>query len=346
MPDAHTPRVLKTVDAHVAGAPVRLVVEGWPPMSGRTFAERLARVRRRHDSLRVALMHEPRGHAAMNGAMLLEPSDPSAHAALAFMHHDGWSAYCGHALMGAAAIALERGLVHRAPGTPLRIETAAGTLEVEIDTPGRRVRASAPPAALVNAGTPLALGSRSIAVDLAWCAGLYAFTDAEIAGVPLDLSRSAQLAERAREVRAAISRVVRSRLPAEIREIEGVTFVAADERGEADLRSATVYGDGVVDRSPGGGATAAVVCVLDAMGMMPEDRALVHAGPGGTFHARIVSRAAEGVVGPVLQVELESEVYLIGEHTFLLEPGDPSVPRPPVARSDSPRQRSPRARRT
>jgi proline racemase len=300
-------------------------------MRGRTFAERAARLRRRHDDLRVALMHEPRGHAAMSGALLLEPSAPSAHAAIAFMHHDGWSGFCGHVLMGAAAIALQRGLVHHPAGTPLRVETAAGILEVEADSSGRHVCAGAPPASLVAAGVGVVLGPRSISVDLAWCAGLYAFTDAEIAGVPLDLSRSAQLAERAREVRAALSKAVLPGLPAGRRVIEGITFVAPDERGDADLRSATVYDGGVVDRSPGGGATAALLCVLDSMGMVPDDRALVHVGPGGRFLARIVSRGtAEGATEPVLQVNLEADVHVTGEHTFWLEPGDPSVPPAPL----------------
>jgi proline racemase len=331
MTPADPPHVLRTIDAHVAGAPVRLVVDGWPPMTGRTLKERFMRLQRRCDHLRIALMHEPRGHAAMCGALLLEPSDPSAHAGLGFMHHAGWSGYCGHALIGAAAMALQRGLVHRAPGTPLRIETAAGVADVEVD--GARVRTSVPSSSLVAPGLALELGSRAISVDLAWCAGLYAFTDAEIAGAPLDLSRSAALAARANDVRAALARTVFPALPEGLRQIEGITFVAADERGEADLRSATVYEDGAVDRSPGGGATAALVCVLDAMGMLPEGRPLLHAGPGGAFAARILDRAEQpGVDHPVLRIELEADVYVTGEHTFLLDPADPSVPRPPAAR--------------
>lgn len=317
---------LTTIDAHVAGAAVRLVVDGWPAMTGRSFAERASRVRRRHDHLRVALMHEPRGHAAMSGAMLLEPSAPGAHAGLIFMNHAGWSGYCGHALMGAAAIALERGLIHRPGDTVLRIETAAGL--VEVTAAGRRVRATAPAAGLVGPGVTLPLGGRTISVDLAWCAGLYVFTDAELAGVPLDLTRPAQLAERATEVRTLIEHRVLGGLPESLRRVEGITFVAPDERGEADLRSATVYDDGVVDRSPGGGATAALACVLDGMGMLPADRPLLHAGPRGTFSARVLSRTEREDTPAALLVEIESDVHVTGEHTFLLAADDPSIPWP------------------
>src|SRR5512139_3977599 len=160
------PHVLRTIDTHVAGAPVRLVVDGWPAMTGRTLKERFMRLQRLYDHLRIVLMHEPRGHAAMCGALLLEPSDPSAHAGLGFMHHSGWSGYCGHALIGAAAVALQRGLVHPAPGTPLRVENAAGITDVAVD--GAWVRASTPSSSLVAPGLSLEIGQRAISVDLAW----------------------------------------------------------------------------------------------------------------------------------------------------------------------------------
>jgi hypothetical protein len=65
------------------------------------------------------------------------------------------------------------------------------------------------------------------------------------------------------------------------------------------------------------------------MGMLPVDRPLVHAGPCGTFKARLLSRAERAeTLGPPLQVELEADVYVTGDHTFRLGSDDPSVPRP------------------
>jgi proline racemase len=340
MTSARLTREIRTIDAHVAGAPVRLVVGGWPVMTGRTFVERISRLRRQCDHLRAALVGEPRGHEAMTGAILVEPTDASAHAGIAFMHPDGWSAYCGHALMGAAAIALARGLVHRAGDTPLRFETAAGTLDVSVDPSGRRVRAMTPQATLLLPAAVLNVGGRPLPVDLAWCDGVYVLTDAEALGVALDLSHRDQRAALADEVRGAVARAAARRLPRERRRIEGVTFLAPDEAGNADVRSVTVYAGGVADRSPGAGATAALACVLEGMDVIPPDRPLVHRGPRGVFAARVAERTQpDGAAHPVLRVEVESDVHVTGEHTFWLEPDDPSVPRRPTRSGPLPRSR-------
>ena len=61
--------VVKTIDAHAAGEPLRLVTDGMPTPSGRTMLEKRDWLRRRADHLRRALMLEPRGHADMYGAV-------------------------------------------------------------------------------------------------------------------------------------------------------------------------------------------------------------------------------------------------------------------------------------
>jgi proline racemase len=338
MPTRPSPLFIAAIDAYVAGAPVRLVTGGWPPMRGRDFAARVSALPGGADHLRVALLHEPRGCEAMSGALLVEPSDDAVHAGLAFMHHSGWSRFCGHAAIGAAAIARRRGLVHLQGGGPLRLQTLAGIVEARAAVPGRVpdetgsapdvLCCTTPEAFLLAAGVPVTVGSRTISVDLAWCAGLYAFTDAEVAGVPLDIVRRAELGAKARSVRDALSRHVTGMLPEEDASLGAVVFVGADEQGDADLRSVTVYDSGDVDRSPGGGSTAALLAVMDGMGMVAPDRPMVHRGPRGDFRARLLSRAARPVGADALRVEIEADVYFTGEHTFHLEPGDPTVPWP------------------
>ena len=98
---------LKTIDAHAAGEPLRLIVDGFPSPRGKTMLEKRAWVGRHADHLRRALMLEPRGHADMYGAILTEPVTPGAHAGVLFMHNEGYSTMCGH---GIIAYQPERGL--------------------------------------------------------------------------------------------------------------------------------------------------------------------------------------------------------------------------------------------
>jgi hypothetical protein len=59
MPDIR----IRTIDAHAAGEPLRLIIDGFPAVRGRTMLEKREYVRRHHDVLRRAL-RSPSGPAA------------------------------------------------------------------------------------------------------------------------------------------------------------------------------------------------------------------------------------------------------------------------------------------
>src|SRR5258707_7743984 len=75
---------VKTIDAHAAGEPLRLIVDGFPSPRGKTMLDKREWVRAHADHLRRALMLEPRGHADMYGAILTEPVTPESHAGVLF----------------------------------------------------------------------------------------------------------------------------------------------------------------------------------------------------------------------------------------------------------------------
>ena len=101
---------IRTIDAHTAGEPLRLIVDGFPTPQGRTMLERREWLREHHDHLRTALMLEPRGHADMYGALLTEPEHAGSDAGVLFMHNEGYSTMCGHGVIAVVTIALERRL--------------------------------------------------------------------------------------------------------------------------------------------------------------------------------------------------------------------------------------------
>src|SRR5687767_2574150 len=59
---AHMIRVIKTIDAHVGGQPLRLVVDGVPRPSGRTPMHQREWCLEHADASRRAVVLEPRGH--------------------------------------------------------------------------------------------------------------------------------------------------------------------------------------------------------------------------------------------------------------------------------------------
>ena len=65
---------IRTIDAHTAGEPLRIITAGWPELPGETILQRRAWARENCEPLRRALMWEPRGHADMYGALLVPPA--------------------------------------------------------------------------------------------------------------------------------------------------------------------------------------------------------------------------------------------------------------------------------
>src|SRR6185369_16942726 len=137
---------LKTIDAHAAGEPLRLIVDGFPSPQGRTMLEKREWVRTHSDHLRRALMLEPRGHADMYGAILTEPVAPGSHAGVLFMHNEGYSTMCGHGVIAVTTMAIERGLIMPGPVDPRpgeQLEADGEEATIVYDSPAGTIRARA-----------------------------------------------------------------------------------------------------------------------------------------------------------------------------------------------------------
>jgi proline racemase len=105
--------------------------------------------------------------------------------------------------------------------------------------------------------------------------------------------------------------------------ISGTIFIGAAHAADADLRNVTIFADAAVDRSPCGTGTGAVMAVLDAMSLLPSDRAFVHESIIGTvLHGRITGRETVGGYDAIVP-EIEGSAWITGEHVFLVDDEDP-----------------------
>ena len=65
------------------------------------------------------------------------------------------------------------------------------------------------------------------------------------------------------------------------------------------------------------------MAVIDAMGLLGGDRPFVHESLIGTrFNGRVASRTQVGDY-PAIVPEIEGSAWITGEHTFLVDDGDP-----------------------
>ena len=328
---------LRTIDAHAAGEPLRLIVGGFPSPHGRTMLDKREWLKRHADHLRRALMLEPRGHADMYGALLTEPVMPGSHAGVLFMHNEGYSTMCGHGIIAVTTIALERGiLVPGGDGCSIVYDAPAGAIRARAKRAGAaegagRVDSVAfqnVPSFVLHGGLTVKLATRHIRADVAFGGAFYAIVDSEAVGLPIDAPHLPDLRRIGMEIKVAIEREQKIVHPLEpgLRGIYGTIFTGPPEstgKGAADLRNVTIFADAEVDRSPCGTGTAAVMAVIDAMGLLADDRPFVHESLiGTTFSGRLVGRTSVGEHAAIVP-EIEGSAWITGEHTFLIDERDP-----------------------
>ena len=323
---------VKTIDAHAAGEPLRLIVDGFPSPRGRTMLEKREWVLNHADHLRRALMLEPRGHADMYGAILTEPVSPGSHAGVLFMHNEGYSTMCGHGVVAVTTMAIERDLIW--PGGPnLVLDAPAGpvvaTPQVSEADGVRRVSSVAfrnVPSFVYEAALPVTLpGGRTLLVDIAFGGAFYAIVDAEAAGLAVDAAKLPELRRLGTEVKLEVERLrqVVHPLDAGLKGIYGTIFTAPPRHADAHLRNVTIFAEAEVDRSPCGTGTAAVMAVLSEMGVLGDDAPFVHESiVGTTFSGRIVGRQ-QIADRPAIVPEISGSAWITGEHTFLIDGEDP-----------------------
>ena len=82
-------RQIETVEMHTGGEPLRIIVKGYPTPEGSTILDKRRYLRENADQYRKMLMHEPRGHKEMYGALLVTPDHPEAHIGVIFLHNEG-----------------------------------------------------------------------------------------------------------------------------------------------------------------------------------------------------------------------------------------------------------------
>ncbi len=120
---------ISTIDMHTGGEPLRILKDGYPPIQGNTILEKRKYFRDHLDHIRKGVMWEPRGHADMYGAVLCEPCTQEADFGTFFLHNEGYSTMCGHAIIALTKFVLDTALVEKEGTNPqLLIDAPPGQI--------------------------------------------------------------------------------------------------------------------------------------------------------------------------------------------------------------------------
>jgi len=322
-------RCLSAVDSHTEGMPTRVVTGGVAPIPGATMLERKLHFETEMDELRLLLMREPRGHAAMSGAILQPPTRPDADWGVLFIEVSGCLPMCGHGTMGVATVLVETGMVPvTEPETRVRLDTPAGLVEARVAVEDGRAAAVTlrnVPSFLVATDLEVDVaGVGRVRYDLAYGGNFYPLVPAASVGVEVDPRRATELIETGLAIIGAINATARPAHPEDPR-IGGCAHVVltAPARDGADGRAATAIHPGWLDRSPCGTGTSARLANLHARGRLAVGESFGHESIIGTrFTGRIAGLTEIGGV-PAVVPEITGRAWMSGQATLTLDPSDP-----------------------
>lgn len=322
---------IKTIDAHTAGEPLRIITGGWPELPGATILEKRRYARAHHDHLRTALIWEPRGHADMYGCLLTEPVTPDGDLGVLFLHNEGFSTMCGHGIIGLVKVGLDTGLIEKPAESPLvKIDTPAGRVTAVVQRgENGRVQSVAfynvPSFVYALDQTVEVPGLGAVGYDVAFGGAFYAFCRAEALGVGLTATDFRALID----VGMRIKRAIMANLPithpfeADLSFLYGVIIVGAPHDPAHHSRNVCIFADGEVDRCPTGTGVSARAALHYARGELQRHRPfVVESILGTTFTTEVVETTTFGPYAAVIP-KVSGTAYVIGRNEWLIDPADP-----------------------
>jgi trans-L-3-hydroxyproline dehydratase len=323
-------RKITTIDAHTEGEPLRVIIDGYPELPGKTILDRRRYALEYFDHLRTALMWEPRGHADMYGCLVVPPITSGADIGVLFMHNEGYSTMCGHGIIAITKVALETGRLPLVePETTVKIDTPAGLVTAHARVESGRIKSvyfhNVPSFVLALDETVEMPGLGRVRYDLAFGGAFYAYVQAESVGLKCTPDHFQALIETGRAIKRAImaSRPVPHPFEADLSFLYGTIFIGPPLGEGAHSRNVCIFAEGEVDRSPTGTGVSGRLAIHHARNEIDlREPIIIESIIGSRFTGRVVETTTFGPY-PAIIPEVEGTAHITGRHEFVIDPDDP-----------------------
>ncbi|HEV2467999.1 MAG TPA: proline racemase family protein [Candidatus Sulfotelmatobacter sp.] len=302
---------LRVIDSHTAGEPTRIIISGAPDLGQGSVASKLAVFRDKFDSIRSAVVNEPRGSDAIVGALLCPPSDPGCSAGVIFFNNVGYLGMCGHGTIGLMVTLAHLGKL--SPGEH-QIETPVGKVTACLDGNGRATVQNVPSyrhATKVKVDVP---GHGPVTGDIAWGGNWFFLVNDH--GMHIAFSHIDRLTEFTWNIRQQLTR---HRITgANGQEIDHIELFGPPEAPEADSKNFVLCPGKSYDRSPCGTGTSAKMACLYADGKLRSGEVWRQESiVGSIFEGTITERDGE------LHPTITGSAFVNADSELILDPQDP-----------------------
>lgn len=323
-------QVIETIDMHTGGEPLRVITGGLPPIEGNTILEKRRFFREKLDYIRTGLMWEPRGHADMYGAVITEPVTPDSDFGTFFLHNEGYSTMCGHAIIALTKLVLETGMIEKEGDKPeLVIDAPPGKIHSRAFRKNGRVYKvsfrNVPSFVYLESQQVEVDGIGSVLFDVAYGGAFYAFCRAEDLGVPLDSSAYNRLIHLGRAIKEAVIKHFSIKHPFEqdLSFLYGTIITGKAKNPAHHSRNVCIFAEGEVDRSPTGSGVSARAALHHEKGELgPKKEIIIESILDTTMGVKIIESTQYGPHKAVIP-EVTGTAYFTGQQTFYFDPEDP-----------------------
>lgn len=321
-----------TIDMHTEGEPLRVILSGLPQLKGDSVLAYRRDMMSRHDFFRTALMFEPRGHADMYGCVLVPPNDDGADFGILFLHNEGYSTMCGHAIIAITKLAVEMGWVEKnAPETQVTIDAPCGRIEAFARIENEQVNGvyfHCVPSFLVAADLKIEVpGIGLVKYDLAYGGAFYAYVDADNLGISLDAENVQEHIQKGMAIKKAVmnsGQAIDHPFEKDLSFLYGTIFISKKTTGEAHSRNVCIFAEGEVDRCPTGSGVSGRMAIHHARNEIAvgDEPIVIESILGTRFKGSIVKTVDFGPYEAVIP-QVEGNAWVTGQNQWLIDPEDP-----------------------
>jgi 4-hydroxyproline epimerase len=270
----------------------------------------MERLRRDHDSLRRAILCEPRGSDVLVGAWILKADSPDCAAAVIFFNNAGYLGMCGHGTIGVAATLAHLGRI--SPGVHA-IQTPVGMVKVNLQSANTVTVENVPAYRYRKAVRIDVPGYGPVTGDVAWGGNWFFLVESD---ERLDLDNVDHLTEFTWAIR---QRLCASGISgANGAEIDHIELFGKARNPANQSRNFVLCPGKAYDRSPCGTGTSAKLACLVADGKLAPGELWRQEGILGT-----VFEGSARIEGGSVIPSITGSAYITAEATLLFDAGDP-----------------------
>ena len=325
---------IKTIDLHTGGEPLRVIVDGFPKLKGNSVLEFRRDIKENHDYLRTALMFEPRGHADMYGCILLPPNDEEADFGILFMHNEGYSTMCGHAIIAISTLAAKMNWIEIKEGdNELKIDAPCGRILSYVNIKNGEVtgvRFHCVPSFVVGLDRMVDVpGLGNLTYDLAYGGAFYAYVDLrknKNLNFGLTDSDYRSIIQKGMEIKQAVmeqDKEILHPFEGDLSFLYGTIFIDDAQDSANHSRNVCVFAEGEVDRSPTGSGVSGRIAIERARKKIDYNNTItVESITGSTFNCSLIDEKDFGSFKAIIP-QVEGTAHITGLNTFIIDPNDP-----------------------